>query len=209
MKNSIISKVMLSTLAMVVVFSPISVIAGNGALSGEHYNLNLIGVPKGKTANITSGNRIFVPLYGTTRIMLAQGTSFAVLDGNGTDGSAKFQLPNPDPTNTGVTTYSVYARSLGKPGGSGQIVTCAIDPTTGEEVCSTGYSVSLVRTKGKQTFSNVTKQLLYIYADLNLDGTEERYPIFDSRLQDYFWNYDNNGLKVVQLRFYWTPTNVN
>jgi hypothetical protein len=35
----------------------------------------------------------------------------AVLDGNGTDGVAAFQLPNPDPTNSGTTTYSVWARA--------------------------------------------------------------------------------------------------
>jgi hypothetical protein len=26
--------------------------------------------------------------------------------------------------------------------------------------------------------------------------------IFDSALQDYFWNYQNNGLRLAQLRFY-------
>ena len=29
-----------------------------------------------------------------------------------------------------------------------------------------------------------------------------RVPWFDSRLQDFFWNYDNNGLKNAQSRFY-------
>jgi hypothetical protein len=26
--------------------------------------------------------------------------------------------------------------------------------------------------------------------------------LFNSCFQNYFWNYDNNGLKVLQLRFY-------
>ena len=26
--------------------------------------------------------------------------------------------------------------------------------------------------------------------------------LFDTCLQNYFWNYDNNGLKLLQLRFY-------
>jgi len=26
--------------------------------------------------------------------------------------------------------------------------------------------------------------------------------LFDPALQDYFWNYDNNGLRLAQLRFY-------
>jgi len=39
---------------------------GNGAPSGAHYNLNLIGVPKDKTADMTNndGHRIFVQLTG-------------------------------------------------------------------------------------------------------------------------------------------------
>jgi hypothetical protein len=182
---------------------------GNGALSGAHYNLNIIGVPKNKTADMTgsSGHRIFVPLAGKTKILLSQG-DFAVLDANGTDGSAAFQLPNPDPANTGITTYSVYARALGKPGGAATIATCATDPTTGEEVCST-LTYLAVRSTGKSSFTNVSNELLYIYADLNQDGVAERYPLFDDRLQDYFWSYDNNGLKVLQLRFYQVSTNVN
>jgi hypothetical protein len=40
---------------------------GNGAPSGAHYDLNIIGVPKGKTASMTGSNThvIFVSL-GTT-----------------------------------------------------------------------------------------------------------------------------------------------
>ena len=59
---------------------------GNGALSGPHYNLNIIGVPKDKAADMTgdNGHRIFVPLDGKARIMLIEGDDFAVLDANGT-----------------------------------------------------------------------------------------------------------------------------
>lgn len=182
---------------------------GSGAPSGAHYNLNIIGVPKGKTADMTdsSGHRIFVPLQGNCKINLSPG-DFQVLDGNCTDGPAAFQLPNPDPNNDGVTEYSVYARALGKPGGSSTTTTCATDPTTGEEWCSV-YSMVLVREKGKSSFSNVSNVLLYIYADIDGDGTIERYPLFDDKLQDYFWSYDNNGLKLAQLRFYQISTNVN
>src|SRR5262245_33340660 len=101
---------------------------GNGAPSGTHYNLNMIGVPKQKTADMTgdNGHRIFMSLEGKTKVMLSEGV-FAVLDANGTDGTASFQLPNPDPLNSGVTKYSVFARALGKPGGSATITTCATD----------------------------------------------------------------------------------
>ncbi len=163
---------------------------GNGAPSGTHFNLNVIGVPKGKTADMTGGGRIFVPLEGNCKISLSLG-DFSVLDANCTDGKAGFQLPNPDPLNSGNTQYSVWARALGKPGGKSTTNTCATDPVTGEVWCSVETLVS-VRNTGKSSFTDVSKQLLYIYADINADGVVERYPLFDSALQDYFWNYDNN-----------------
>jgi hypothetical protein len=184
--------------------------AASTNLSGSHYSLNLIGVDKGKTADMTgnNGHRIFVNLFGKTQILLTQG-DFQVLDANGTDGSASFQMPNPDPDNDGVTAYSVWARALGKPGGSAKITTAATDPVTGETVYSLETTV-LVRSKGgKPTFADISKALLYVYADLDGDGTAERYPLFDSALQDYFWEYDNTGLKLMQLRFYPIASNVN
>lgn len=182
--------------------------AVNGAPNGAHYNLNLIGVPRDKSASMdgNNGHRIFVKLSGNTKILLQEGDSFAVLDANGTDGTASFQLPNPDPDNNGVTEYSVYARALGTPGGNGTITTCATDPATGDEICSL-ETLTLSRSKGKSTFKNVSKELLYIYADIDGTGVK-RYPLFDDALEGYFWDYDNNGLKLVQLRFYEVPTNV-
>jgi len=195
---------------------------GNGALSGPHYNLNIIGIPKDKTADMTSNNgrRIFVPLEGKARIMLIEGDDFDVLDANGTKGSASFQLPNPDPDGDGTTVYSVWARPVGKPGGAVVVTTCAdqyvgpgADGIQGteddiyEEECSL-VTLEVTRTKGKPRFVNVSKELLYIYADIDEDGIVERIPLFDDSLQDYFWSYDNNGLKVLQLRFYEVPTTV-
>ena len=179
---------------------------GNGAPSGPHFNLNIIGVPTGKTMSGGSGNVIFVPENGSTKIMLSEG-DFAVLDKNGTDGQAAFQLPNPDPANTGTTTYSVFARALGKPGGSSTTTTCATDPTTGEVFCSIFSSV-LVRSDGKQTFTNVSRELLFVFADVDGDGRLDRFNLFNSALTDFFWQYDNNGLKLAQLRFYQVPTTV-
>jgi len=198
---------------------PIQPIAatGNGAPSGAHYNLNIIGVPKNKTADMTgsSGHRIFVKLDGNTRILLQEGAEYQVIDANGTDGTASFQLPNPDPNNDGVTEYSVYARALGKPGGKATMNTCATgagdDGVFGtaddEKICSL-LVLELERSKGKSTFENVSKYLLYVYADIDEDGDVERVPLFDDALQGYLWDYDNNGLKLVQLRFYPESTTV-
>jgi hypothetical protein len=189
----------------------IAALTGNGAPNGAHYNLNIIGVPKDKSADMTgnNGHRIFTKLEGKTQITLSAG-EFNVSDANGTDGKAAFQLPNPDPENDGVTAYSVFARALGKPGGSSTITVCASDTstTTDTTYCSI-FSTVFVREKGGSKFTDISKSLLYVYADLDGDGVVERYPLFDAALQDYFWEYDNNGLKLVQLRFYEVPSNVN
>ena len=63
------------------------------------------------------------------------------------------------------------------------------------------------RDKGKPSFKNVSKELLYIYADINEDGVVELIRLFDDSLHNYSCSYDNNGLKVFQLRFYEVPPN--
>ena len=199
-------KLILASLLSVFSFSAL---AQNGAPGGAHFNLNIIGT-KSKTGDFSGSNGrvIFMPLTGNSKILLQEGADFKVLDANGTDGSAKFQLPNPDPDNSGITTYSVFARALGKPGGSSKMVPCATEIINGEELCSTQSLVS-VRSSGKQSFSNVSQQLLYVYVDVDADGDIDRVPLFDDRMKDYFWSYDNAGLKILQLRFYPTSTNVN
>src|SRR3989338_6016916 len=197
MKKTLVAVFVLAAFSLALVASVDA--TGNGAPSGAHYNLNIIGVPKEKTADMTgdNGRRIFVPLWGKTKILLTEG-EFGVLDANGTDGTAKFQLPNPDLDGDGTTVYSVYARALGKPGGSAKITTCATDVATDEEVCSL-ESLTVTRTKGKSTFDNVSRELLYIYADITDDDVynPKLYPLFSDELYGYFWDYDNNGLKLL------------
>lgn len=189
---------------------------GNGCPSGAHYNLNIIGMDKPKKGDPDpefphdSGHRIFVALgsrgnKATTKIWLEPG-DFAVLDYDGTDGDATFQLPNPDPQNTGTTEYSVYLRLVGKPGGKLKMYTAATDPDIGE--VTSDLQVIRVVTKGPRKFSNVSEELLYIYAwHLDTSGQTAtwvyaRFPLFDPRLEDYLWYYQNEGVRVAQLRFY-------
>lgn len=189
-------------------------VTGSGAPSGAHYNLNIIGVPKNKTADMTGsqGHRIFVPVIGKAKIMLSEG-EFAVLDANGTDGNgAAFQLPNPDVDGDGTTEYSVYVRALGKPGGSAKMQSCYTDGVTAETWCAVdidgGVSqIDITRTKGRSTFTNVSKDLLYVDVCLAVDlagncTDSVVQPLFSDDLDSYFWEYDNNGLRVAQLRFY-------
>src|SRR5438309_2148016 len=76
-----------------------------------------------------------------------------------------------------------------------------LGPADDEIVCST-QNVVLARSNGKSSFVNVTTALTTISVDLNGDGVLETVSLFDPALQDYFWNYDNNGLHLAQLRFY-------
>lgn len=176
-----------------------SVYAGNGAANGNCYNLQIIGVPS-KSADLTDSNRhsLFVPISGKTKILLQEGP-FNVVDGNGTDGSASFSLPSPDPTNSGTTSYSVFVRLVGKPGSGIDMSTCAVD-STGSTYCSQD-TLSMKRISGSSKFLNVSQQLLYIYADINADGIIDRVPLFDSRLSSYFWDVDTLGRVHAQLKF--------
>jgi hypothetical protein len=203
---------------------------GNGAPSGAHYTLNIIGVPKDKSANFGGGNgsRIFVDLGKTgvpanTRINLIEG-DFGVLDANGTDGTAAFQLPNPDPDGDGTTAYSVYVRALGKPGGKATMQSCYEDATgtwCAVEFLGGVESITLERTKsGVAKFTNVSKDLLFVDyctawdagGDLVLGTADDvctsvdQIPLFGNDLLSYYWSYDNEGLKLAQLRFYEVPT---
>jgi hypothetical protein len=211
-------RTLLSLLGVVALFAgAASAQTGNGGPSGPHYNLNIIGV-KNKTAEMTSGNGhvIFVPLEGKANIWLCNSSSdtsacsgmeFAVLDANGTDtDGATFALPAPDPDNDGTTDYSVFARALGNPEGFSLTRTCATDPD-GDLVCSE-LILELNASERPSKFTNVSKYLLYVYADTNDDGHVERIPLFWDGFEDFFWEYDNHRLRLAQLRFYPCNTTV-
>jgi hypothetical protein len=202
---------------------------GNGAPSGAHYNLNIIGVENPKTSTLTGTDRhtIFVALGSknasvTSKIYLTQG-DFQVCDGNALDAAydcsgnqiqgqgAVFQLPCNTNIPADITcaagtvqaSYQVWGRALGKPGGSAIVTTCATDPTTGEVVCSTESTLnSFVRNPGKQTFTNVTNELTSIVVSFDGGLTYQRVALFSGGLQDFFWQYANSGLRLLQLRFY-------
>lgn len=203
-------RIFMFLLILILAAQPVIAGVGNNLPSGAHFNLNIIGVnDKENMPNNAAGHVIFVPLYRKAKIMLIEGEDFAVLDKNGTDGVAEFQLPNPDPDNDGVTEYSVFARALGKPGGKAIMTTGAYDPVA-EEIVYSICKLEIERSKGKPRFENVSKELLYIYVDITDDDVYNpvRYNLFADELEDYFWDYDNNGLKILQLRFYPVSTTV-
>lgn len=209
-KNKLVMAVALVVMTAGAIIVANATATGNGAISGPHYNLNLIGVDKSGILpnNYDCGHVIFVNLYGKSTIWLNESNTFAVVDCDATDkDGGLFDLPAPnntynsDGTWAGPGNYTVWARAVGTPGGNGNITTCATDNTTLEQVCSLN-SVLLFRTKGKQSFADVTQQLTAVtYYNATL-GKNVTVDIFDPSLYGYFWSYDNNGIKVVQLRFY-------
>jgi hypothetical protein len=231
----------LAVLLLTAPYSEITVLAqtGNGAPSGPHYNLNIIGVTHGKKAPLTGSDRrtIFVPLVSdpntnepdtlasaSAPILLTPGP-FTVCDGNAFDKAvdcngttvnkvgAVFQLPCNNLDSLGlvvpctvngpgsIASYQVWARVVGKPGGSGTITLCAFDITTNTDICNTDEV--LMRNKANK-FTDITKTLTTLVNVLGPSGTGN-YPLFADGFSGFFWDYDNNGNKVLQLRFYLTP----
>lgn len=173
-------------------------------------------------------NRIFL-----TKDDPSDGLDFQVLDGNACDGDGgRFLLPvnvntcpDDDPLtpenealnceDSDFTTYQIYARALGSPkkfdfDGDGDvespqavITTCAIEGD--QYICST-ENVVLIREKGKSLWQNVTKELTSLCLDLSGDGVcDTRVDLFEDPFDEFFWNYDNSGLRLAQLRFYLLP----
>jgi len=197
-------------------------------LNGPHYNLNIIGVENPKTTPLTDSERhtIFVGLGKdssiTSHIYLAPGP-FEVCDGNAFDPAhscagdvianqgAVFQLPcnSAVPTELGCASgtfsadYQIWGRALGKPGGNVDIQTCATDDT-GALICSTDHVLLTRGQKGKSAFYDVTSSLTSVNACFDVNGvvTCQTVSLFDPVLQDYFWQYANTGLRLLQLRFY-------
>lgn len=178
-------------------------------VNGPHYNLNIIGSKSlDKQVGASDGHTMFVKLSGMTKIAMTQSPngSFYVTDRNGLDGSASFAIA--------PGHYNVYARALGKPGGKTNIsatgnFTDALDEYS---LLPLGY-VDISRSVGKSKPLNIN-DLLYVDVTLctsvnattgtcNQTTTYEDTWVFDvPELLEYYWNYTNDGLKLLQVRFY-------
>ena len=113
---------------------------------------------------------------------------------------------------TVATEWTIYVRELGKPGGTGDIVTCGISdewnsrrPTTMRSFAqplTSHFSGSRIA-----VFRNVTRELttillVHLIFWQAMEVMDEVANLFDPDFFQYFWDYDNNGLRLVQLRFY-------
>src|SRR5262249_25055661 len=179
MKKHLVCSIVVALFAAVIVVpalnpSPAAAQVGKG-LNGPHYNLNIIGVPKGKNPDMTNtdGHTIFVPLDGTVRIYYVAGDQFQVLDRNGTDADgATVEVPS-DPVGNSVC-YNVYATALGKPNGNAVVnADCIIDGLVGS--CQDALQLSsfeVTRDTGKPKRVNISDIFRASGCiDLNTSGT--------------------------------------
>ena len=108
----------------------------------------------------------------------------------------------------GGASYQVWAKTGGKPDGNVTITTCA--KVQDELQCSTENTVQ-TRIKGRSMFTDVTDELTSAVVDYCIAWDEflecttwetTRIALFSGDTEDWFWNYANRGLRLLQLRFY-------
>lgn len=144
------------------------------------------------------GTRLTEPITNAqlqkgVRILVSDGNDLLVLDKDGTDGTARFQIPN--------GCYEVYASPGGKPGGCADIDTLYCTDEFGAQVdCDPNLSNNLAytlvghidvdRTTGKPHWEKVTDQLLG-------DGG---WLVSADGYYDFFWQIFNDNLRVLHLR---------
>ena len=163
---------------------------GNGAPSGSHYNLNIIGVPNAKNANFDGGNgaRIFVSRTGQTQFYVHGGDTYAILDHDGTDGKVGTSLTDPGiifPYDTGTGTWlvQIYVRLLGPKGSEVNWTSYFYDTNLDTYVLWSSF-----------TLTKDTKFQLRT-GDLLANG-----------YQDMLWQLDPiNSFRICQMRIYLTP----
>lgn len=162
---------------------------GNGAPSGQHFNLNIIGVPNQKNENFDGGNgaRIFVSRTGPTQFYVHGGTSYAVLDHDGTDGKVGTSLTDPgivfpyDPLVTDHTwRVEIYVRLLGPKGSEVQWTSYYYDTVGDAYVLWSSFNLS------KDTKFQLKT------GDLLANG-----------YQDMLWQLDPlNNFRICQMRIF-------
>jgi len=192
-------KVILSALALGTIVGVVAIAGtGNNVPSGAHFNLNIIGVPKGMNDNFDGGNgsRIFVSRTANTLFYVHGGSSYQVLDHDGTDGEVGESLAEPGivfpyDVATGDWKVQIYVRLLGPKDSTA-------DWTT--------YVPSFLA--GKTSFTDEHGQVWYEYATFSLNRDSTKFQLKTGQLlpddyQDVLWELDpGTNFRIVQMRVY-------
>jgi hypothetical protein len=151
------------------------------------------------------------------------GSSFYVADANATDSNGGLLVVpcenvNVESEDPGIC-FTVWATPLGTPGGRAEVdVVCTFDSTviadlvegSCEDVPLGEFDFDLVRNSGQPVQKNITNFMRASGCfDEDLSGTcdpgEKTFSniwIFNlEALQEYFWEYDNHGLRLAMIRF--------
>jgi hypothetical protein len=239
-----LKKVIAITLAVVMLLTlgvtPVFAAKPGTDFNGPHYNLNLIGKSKAMPGDYDNPDRhtMFVPLDTTDmtftnpddpnspifegiKIEMTQGSEFAMIDGNATDGYGAFQL--------GAGKYHVYIAVKAK---SPKYADPYTDITGWVEAYDNlgqlwyYIDVGYVQVKKNNNFWTDATGLFFVTTSEDtfgfVTGSELDYIeglgiwVFDYMagldawtaggydLSDlaYFWQFDNHGNKLIQVRFY-------
>src|SRR5262245_4688072 len=154
--------------------------SGNGAPRGKHvFNWNLIGTPHDYQGGCGDGHRIFVErdAKGAQIVLKDENDRLRIEDCNATGGHQAVMHSD----DLGV--FNVYARILGKPGGTLHVCVDLVSDTDGL-LCSIG-TIDLKRDGGQSKFR------------LQPDA------LFDAELEDLLWIVvTNKEFRIVQFRVY-------
>jgi hypothetical protein len=221
--RKLIAIIVTAVLLLSVCASPVLAAKPGADFNGPHFNLNLIGKKTdwsgGGSYNNPDRHTIFVPedtstfsyalpdgtiQSGSIKLEFTQttGEDFAVLDGNAfDDGVASFQLAK--------GRYQVYIVSRAKPGFSTDInaLVYFTDNLTQTQWMSLLVGEITVTRKWQDAtplfyVSDAEENTLGITADTWVFDYLDMLAAAGYGDGEYFWDYDNNGNKLVQVRFY-------
>ena len=144
---------------------------------------------------------------------------FEITDRNALDGDAYISVPSDMLCNDDYIMFDVWIRVMGKPNQCLQITGWAQDFMDGNYYWFRSGTVYLSKKKGT-TFEKINELFEVVYcSDPSNDGppngnrgtgtgcevTPETMSVFNGAFQDYFWQFTNQGTKVVQVRLYERP----
>jgi len=132
---------------------------------------------------------------------------FDIIDRDATDGEATILVPETTGQDV-VDGVDVYIRILGNPHACMTIDGVAVDGVQGLWWYS-GH-VTLNRKPGKSVFEPINDLFDVLYCDTWVDsviGSEcavepQEISVFSNVFSEYFWDIDNYGTKIVQVRLY-------
>jgi hypothetical protein len=211
------------SMLMIAVGVPTGLAASDNSVGPHAYKVNIIGRPNDwQGSNDASGNVVWIGLKtnaesatcedgssfsdagddgladllpaGRQQIGFVGTTdgSFDVLDKDATDGRATIAIP----ANTGG--YDTYIRVLGKPGGCLDADGYVLNSTGSYFL--TGHIDANRKTGTPQKV--LINDIFMVWLDTDGDGVADtEVSVFDSQFADYFWNIENNGLRLMQLIF--------